>query len=265
MKFDMHCHTKEGSLDGRIRLEEYVEILKEKGFGGMLITDHNSYKAYRHYKRFIKGKKHTDFVILKGIEYDTKDAGHMLIVMPETVKLKILELRGLPVLLLLEIVHKHGGIIGPAHPCGGKYLSMTNTKNHMRLSEIYKLFDFIETFNACESPESNAKAAELAEKSELPGFGGSDAHRHDCVGMAYTEFPDYITCESQLIEYVKSKQPISCGGEYYTHTTKEKMGIAHKILEEGFWFYNSFAGMYRRHKRRVEIKRDALVEKYLKR
>ena len=31
MKFDMHCHTKEGSLDGKVVIEEYIRRLKEKG------------------------------------------------------------------------------------------------------------------------------------------------------------------------------------------------------------------------------------------
>lgn len=36
MKFDMHCHTKEGSMDGKVMIEEYIRTLKRKGFGGML-------------------------------------------------------------------------------------------------------------------------------------------------------------------------------------------------------------------------------------
>ena len=47
-----------------------------------------------------------DFLVLKGIEYDTIDAGHVLVIMPETIKLRILELRGLPVQLLIDIVHQ---------------------------------------------------------------------------------------------------------------------------------------------------------------
>ncbi len=94
MKIDMHCHTKEGSLDGKVPIEEYIEKLKSEGFGGMLVTDHNSYHGYRHWKKYIKGKRHTDFLVLKGIEYDTFGAGHMLVIMPETIKLRILELRG---------------------------------------------------------------------------------------------------------------------------------------------------------------------------
>ena len=42
MRFDMHCHTKEGSLDGKATLREYVLNLKKKGYAGMLISDHNS-------------------------------------------------------------------------------------------------------------------------------------------------------------------------------------------------------------------------------
>ena len=96
MKFDMHCHTKEGSMDGKVMIEEYIKKLKEKGFGGMLVSDHNSYDGYREWRDSIKGKNHTDFVVLKGVEYDTIDCGHMLVIMPEGVKLKLLELRGLP-------------------------------------------------------------------------------------------------------------------------------------------------------------------------
>ena len=70
MKIDMHCHVKEGSIDSRVGIEEYIEILKKKGFQGMVITDHDTYNGYRYWKENIKGKKHTDFVVLKGIEYD---------------------------------------------------------------------------------------------------------------------------------------------------------------------------------------------------
>ena len=37
MHFDLHCHTKEGSLDGKATLREYALLLKEKGYDGMLL------------------------------------------------------------------------------------------------------------------------------------------------------------------------------------------------------------------------------------
>ena len=90
MKIDMHCHVKEGSIDSRVGIEEYITILKEHGFQGMVITDHDTYNGYRYWKKNLKGKKHTDFVVLKGIEYDTRDAGHILVIMPEGVKMRLL-------------------------------------------------------------------------------------------------------------------------------------------------------------------------------
>ena len=50
MKFDMHCHTKEGSIDAKVDIETYIKTLINKGFDGMLVTDHNSYKGYERWK-----------------------------------------------------------------------------------------------------------------------------------------------------------------------------------------------------------------------
>lgn len=253
MKFDMHCHTKEGSMDGKVPIEDYIGELRRRGFSGMLVTDHNSYNGYRKWKKTIKDQKFRDFVVLKGIEYDTIDAGHILVIMPETVKLKILELRGLPVQLLIDIVHKNGGILGPAHPCGEKYLSFTNTLKKRNQMAVMNQFDFLEGFNACEDEESNHCAKVLAEMYQKPTFGGSDAHKLDCIGMAYTILPDGIRRESDLIHAVKTGQRILCGGRYYRGTTKEKIGKANHLLVQSFWFYNRIGSMYRHHRRKAEM------------
>ena len=84
--FDMHCHTREGSFDAHVPLSQYASILKEKGFAGMVVTDHDSYQGYYHYadnKDIFPIPD--DFVILKGIEYDTRNAGHILVIMPDAV------------------------------------------------------------------------------------------------------------------------------------------------------------------------------------
>ncbi len=217
----------------------------------MLITDHNSYKAYRYYKKL--QEKPDDFVVLKGIEYDTINAGHMLVIMPSGVNLPILELRGLPLLLLIEIVHFYGGIIGPAHPCGERFLSVCNTL-HGKLSEyIYHKFDFVEGYNACEDADSNMRAMALSKKYDLPCFGGSDSHHPDCVGTAYTELKDEIASESELVTYIKEKGATKFGGEYYEGTVKGKLGILNHVLVESFWVYNRFASMYRHHKRKLAL------------
>ena len=50
MKIDMHCHVKEGSIDSKVGVEEYITILKKHGFQGMVITDHDTYNGYRYWK-----------------------------------------------------------------------------------------------------------------------------------------------------------------------------------------------------------------------
>lgn len=257
MKFDMHCHTKEGSLDGKVPVEEFIGQLIEKGFDGMLISDHNSYKGYRFWKKNVKERRFQDFVVLKGIEYDTIDAGHILVIMPENVKLGILELRGLPVQFLIDIVHANGGILGPAHPCGEKYLSITNTRKHRNQLAVMDKFDFIEGFNACEEPASNRRAREIAEGYKKPMFGGSDAHKADCVGLGATEFSGRITCESDLISLVREKgmAACSCGGSYYDGTTKNRIGRVNSVLVQSFWVYNHLGSMWRYRRRHLELKR----------
>lgn len=256
LKLDMHCHTKEGSLDGKITLYETILSLRGKGYQGMLITDHNSYKAYRHYVKNIKNqhKELEDFTVLKGIEYDTIDAGHIIVIMPTGVKLPLLELRGLPVNLLVDIVHHFGGILGPAHPCGEKYLSLMNTRRGKKSRNLISRFDFIETYNACESPESNKAAAELAKRFDKPGIGGSDSHKALCTGMGYTMIEAEITDETSLIRALRSETSVSSGGEQYMFTTKQRIGRINDILIYSFWFYNKFLALYKRHKRKTELK-----------
>lgn len=260
MKLDMHCHTKEGSPDGKIGLLENIDILKQKGYHGMLITDHDSYKAYRYYQRL--PSKPEDFVVLKGIEYDTIDAGHMLIIMPANVKLPILELRGLPVILLIEIVHHYGGIIGPAHPCGEKFLSIGNTLRERKIGSIYRKFDFIEGYNACEDADSNMRAMRIAEEYNLPCFGGSDSHKTDCAGFGYTIFQENISDETDLINYIRSGKTTMAGGTHYEHTTKAKLGKVNNVLVYSFWFYNKALALIRRKARNLELMENQIIESF---
>ncbi len=258
MKLDMHCHTKEGSPDCKLELLENIELLKQKGYHGMLITDHDSYKAYRYYKRL--RQKPQDFVVLKGIEYDTIDAGHMLIIMPVGVKLPILELRGLPVLLLIEIVHRYGGIIGPAHPCGEKFLSIRNTLRGKLSRTIYRKFDFIEGYNACEDADSNMRAMRLASEYDLPCFGGSDSHKAACVGFGYTILQEHITTENDLIAYIRAGKSTVIGGKHYEHTTKGKLGRINNVLVYSFWVYNKACALFRRKARNLELMENQIIE-----
>ena len=96
MKLDMHCHTKEGSIDAKVPIQEYITKLVKEGFDGMLVTDHNSYDGYRKFEKIAKNLHlEKPFTVLKGIEYDTRDGGHVIAVLPDCINDAFMEIRGM--------------------------------------------------------------------------------------------------------------------------------------------------------------------------
>lgn len=254
MKLDMHCHTNEGSPDSKVHIEDYMRSLKEQGFDGMLVTDHDSYDGYRYYENHhTEWKDLQDFVVLKGIEYDTFDAGHMVIVMPSGVDMKIFEHKGLRVKTLIKIVHLFGGIIGPAHPCGEPFLSIFSTGRFKRDISFADNFDFIEGYNSGEDDLSNLTARQIAQSFDKPVTGGSDSHWMECVGLACTILDERVTSENELISYIRKKKPTTVSGEQYMGTIKERIGKWNKFLVYGFFPYNKFGAAVHRRKRNAEL------------
>lgn len=260
VRYDMHCHTSEGSIDSAVSAVAYAKKLKDMGFGGMLVTDHDSYKGYEAYQR--SKEKVKDFVVLRGIEYDSFEYGHILVILPDDAPKELfalLEIRGLPLWKLSHIVHACGGILGPAHPGGEPFLSFAATK-YWRLSEqaMHLLhFDFIEGYNACEPAKNNAIARKLAREYDLPMTGGSDAHSEECIGLGYALLPSEIQTEKDLIEYIQKKNHPKIYGRRYGKTTKDKIGKYNQFLVVGFFFYNKF-GAILNIKKRYRLYRQVL-------
>lgn len=254
MKFDLHCHTSEGSSDSKVSIIEYIRLLQEQGFDGMMVTDHDSYGGYDYYLAH-KDEIDGDFVVLKSIEYDTVDAGHFLVVMPDDVHLEILEYRGLTIKKLTEIVHNHGGILGPAHPCGEPFLSIFSTGKYKKDRSILKDFDFIEGFNCGEDSWANDEAVELSKKYDKPLTSGSDSHWKECVGLAYTILSEPVNSNNEFIEFIKNKKKTEIWGKPYGGTLKARLGKWNKLLVYGFWPYNKLGAF------RFMIKRRRALSK----
>lgn len=174
LKFDLHCHTKEGSIDSKVSVAEFADRFMELGYDGFMISDHNSYKGCKAWDAIKNDPKYRNFTVIRGIEYDTKDAGHILVILPDGIYPRVLRIRGLKCSTLIKLVHSLGGILGPAHPFGVATSSAMGFKK-MKMSYI-KHFDFIETFNTCEFVNSNHLAKDLADRFDMPSFAGSDAH-----------------------------------------------------------------------------------------
>lgn len=235
----MHCHTKYGSIDARVPICDYVNLLKEKGYDGMLVTDHDSYRGYNKWRKTQNAP--TEFIVLRGIEYDTRDAGHFLVVLPDGIHLNALTTRGMSVHALVSLVHEYGGIVGPAHPFGVRSSSAMFFKALKEDRALIHRFDFIEGFNACETAEANRLSAALAVDYDKPVFGGSDSHDFKYVGMGHTELSADITCNNDLIRAVKERSNITCGGTVRGETFKSKHAHAFYAIY-AFMAYNRGMG-----------------------
>lgn len=205
------------------------------GYDGFMITDHNSYRGCHIWHLMDHRFKDPNFTVLCGIEYDTKDAGHVLVVLPDGFYPALLHIRGMRVKKLAGLVHRHGGILGLAHPFGIPSSSAMSFK--LMDNDYLRFMDFIEVFNTCEKPLSNKLARELADKYGLPGFAGTDAHNAQFIGMAATNIDYEIHCNNDLIAAVKSGAHITAQGQEREETLKGKakdLGVS----QLGYTIYN---------------------------
>lgn len=242
MKLDTHTHTSEGSPDSIVSIRKTIQTLMEKEYDGMIVTDHNSYQGYKE----ISGTEFEDFVVLKGIEYDTKDAGHMLIVLPSDIDVDIFTHKGMLAKDTITIVHSIGGIIGPAHPFDYCKLGMLNNIRWLANLDIMSEFDFIEGFNSCGTLAGNNKSKLIAKTFNKPVLGGSDSHKLASVGKGYTVLPEKVKTETEFIELMTSLRygDTEAGGEYFTGALQNKLGKIYNVGVNMFFFIGLLSGHF---------------------
>ncbi|MDD3238867.1 MAG: PHP domain-containing protein [Lachnospira sp.] len=258
MKIDMHCHTKEGSIDAKVPIEKYIHRLVEHGFDGMLVTDHNSYNGYRKFQEIaskVERELKKPFVVLKGIEYDTRDGGHVIAILPDHVKTTALEIKGMTIAQLERFVHKLGGVIGPAHPFGPGFFAFMNTHFGKNNIDFLNKFDFVEAFNACTKPLANMKAEVMAGILGKPKTAGSDAHKEHIIGKAFTEFNQDIRNNNDLIRAIKEGRMVDAGGQVHDKVLEKKNQLVEKLGVMGYWIYNKSGAWWNSLRLRKIVKR----------
>lgn len=247
MKIDMHCHTKEGSIDAKVSIEKYIYKLVEHGFDGMLVTDHNSYNGYRKFQEIaakVQEELKKPFVVLKGIEYDTRDGGHIIAILPDNVMTTALEVKGMKVEQLERFVHKLGGVLGPAHPFGTGFFAFMNTHFGKKNQDFLHKFDFVETFNSCTRPLANRKARLMAAILQKPQIAGSDAHKEHIIGKAFTEICHEIRNNNDLIHAIKHGEIGAARGNEHKKMLEKGNMFTEKLGIIGYWVYNKTGAFY---------------------
>ena len=99
-------------------------------------------------------------------------------------------------------------------------------------------FDFIEVYNSTLNKEKNAMAYALAGQLGKPMTAGSDAHSVLRVGTAYTDFETRITCNDDLIAYIREGRQTKPVGLFHPGLLKKTNPVIRKLGIVGYWLYN---------------------------
>ena len=161
LSVEFHCHTiiSKDSLTSPLKL---VETCRRKGIDRVVVTDHNSIVGA------LAAQKLDPELVIVGEEILTTKGEILAAYMTEEIPLYLSPQE------TIKRLRNQGAFISVSHP----FDRMRNGAwEEEDLLEILPEVDAIEVFNArCMEPKFNTKAREFAEKHNIPGTVGSDAH-----------------------------------------------------------------------------------------
>ncbi len=215
-KYEMHLHSKGCSLCSFATAEELILAAKEKGYSGVVFTNHfirgntsidrnlpweSFVSAYE--KDYLRAKEFgdkLDFDVLFGIEEGLGMGKEILIygLTPQAIK-STPNFKSMQLPELYKFIHKNGGFAVCPHPFRARdYIREPNKEPDLRY------FDAIEVSNHCNSIEENLKAAIFAKNTGIPTIAGGDAHSTSGIGFSGLAFPKRIRNSKQLVKLLKS-------------------------------------------------------------
>ena len=203
--YETHSHTSEASACGKVAGENYITFMKQKGYSGMIITDHFfngnscvprtlSWKervdmycsGYEHAFEASRGRH---FSIFFGIEFNFEGDEYLLYGVDKSWLLEQSDILSKSRKEVYTRVHQGGGIMIQAHPYRERgYL------NDIRLTPCVS--DGIEIYNAANGEHQNVRALEYARRLNVPVTAGSDIHYfHDnpMGGMMFSSRLDSVS------------------------------------------------------------------------
>lgn len=196
-KYDMHTHSS-GSYDSNLDIFDTIEKLRDEGYAGMVITDHDSFAGFNDY--FDAGYGYEDFAVIKGMEITT-DQGHLLVIPPNIDDTYLENEVGISLDDAIQEARKRGYLIGLPHPYCPYYGVLNENSMHSnRDNEIIESVDFIECYNYGVSSHRNDLARNTAEAYGKFMTAGSDSHVIECVGNAYTEFNEFLEDNESFVD-----------------------------------------------------------------
>ena len=212
-RYEIHCHTKEVSRCGKVPAAQIVSLYREKGYNGIVITDHFSPMTFSlpsifcpqryidfytsGYHAALKAAEGSDFTVLLGMElryYATandylvygvtedflKNNGNLMVYYPRR---------------FYRLAQKNGLVVLQAHPF---------REGMIRTNPAY--LDGCEVFNGKNiGTDANRKAADWAKQNHMRiRSGGSDFHRLKDLATGGIETDRKIQTNEDLLAVLNS-------------------------------------------------------------
>src|SRR4051812_3399664 len=191
MKFDLHLHTSRHSPDSSMDPRVMLCRAQELGLDGLVITEHDWLWTEDELNEL--RAEAPGLVVLSGIEVSTRQ-GHFLVY---GVKNPFAVPRGINVADLCREMHRQGGAVVAAHPFrfGQKFRDIL----HSHRPEL----DGLELISSNMDADCRKKAADVFARNQWAGFGNSDAHHEDVLGVCYTEFEGNVRDMNDLVDAIR--------------------------------------------------------------
>lgn len=166
---EFHCHTN-ASKDSLLRPEDLIAAARAKGINRLIITDHNTIAG----ARLAQGLDPN--LVIVGEEIMTTRGEILAAYVTEEIP------AGLSPEETIHRLRDQGAFVSVSHPFD---TMRSGGWREADLLEILPLVDAIEVFNSrCMWPGFNRAARLFAEKHNIPGTVGSDAHAAFEVGRS---------------------------------------------------------------------------------
>ena len=183
--YETHLHTCEASKCGKVHGEEYIDYMMDKGYSGIIVTDHffngntcvpedlpweDRIEIYASgYERAKKAAEGKDFNVMFGVEFNFWKDEYLLYGIDKKWLIDNECIMDMNRHELYAAVKAAGGIMIQAQPFRERdYLT------DIRLAPT--ACDGVEVYNAANKPNMNALGYEYTVKLGLPMTSGSDIH-----------------------------------------------------------------------------------------
>ncbi len=212
-KIEFHCHTI-FSKDSLTRPADLVSVCRRKGIDRVVVTDHNTIAGAREAQALDPER------VIVGEEIMTTHGEILAAFVTEEIP------RGLTPQETIRRLKDQGAFISVSHP----FDSMRKGGwKEADLLEILPEVDAIEVYNSrCMNPRFNREAGQFAEKHNIAGTVGSDAHVTFELGRSLM-FLEPFTGPDELRKIIRSGTPNVRWSLPWVHFTSRYATIYKKV------------------------------------